>query len=384
MITNGFYYPNKIWKNKLHTIESTGAPAGSALLSFIVGNRRGGKSVGVGIFTLGDFFCYGYKSVLLRRYIKDFEDSKAPAMENFWNKSFQFISEFPDIVSKDEELKKLYPKPVLDSVDWNPDSHALTFQGHTAYIDGIPFCYPVAINLFNKTKNTNFDNVHNIIYDEFITEDGSRIPGEVNAVYNLYDTIARGRPDALQSTSIIFISNAITYNNDFFTELKLDREIRQDTKYILREDRAAQVEIVSNEIVSNSIQQSAFGKALKFGQIGKLYLGYAQGNTVKDDKSFIMKNAGAKKYLCNITYMGKIYAFYALDSGGFYMTDGEIQENFPVSYALRKEDHTGKTILLTGNLRTIVRKYKEAYNAGLLCFNSLRSKRAFMELYSLM
>ena len=384
MILNGFYYPNKIWKNKLHTIESTGAPGGSALLSFIVGNRRGGKSVGVGIFAIADFLCYGYKSVLLRRYIREFEDSKAPAMENFWQKSFPFISEFPSVVAKDEELKKLYPREVLDKVNWNPDEHELTFQGHTAYIDGIQFCFPVAINLFNKAKNSNFPDVHNIIYDEFIAEDGSRLSGEVNAIYNIYDTIARGRPDALQSTGIIFISNAVTYNNDFFTELKLDREIRKDTKYILREDRAAQVEIVTNEIVSNSILTSAFGKALQFGAVGQLYLGYSQGNAVKDDKSFLSRPSGAKKYLCNIKYDGNFYAFYSLESGGYYMTDDEIQENFPVSYALRREDHAGKTILLTGNLRTIVRKYKEAYNAGLLCFNSLRSKSAFMELYSFM
>ena len=56
MIKNGYYYPDWIWKHKLHKNEETGEYEGECTYCFIEGNRRAGKTVGVGIYTLNDFF----------------------------------------------------------------------------------------------------------------------------------------------------------------------------------------------------------------------------------------------------------------------------------------------------------------------------------------
>lgn len=357
MIKDGYYYPDWIWKNKLHKNETTGEYCGSCVYNFIEGNRRAGKSVGVGIYALQDFFRYGYKTVLLRRYLKDFENASKPAMENFWTKSWGFCPE--------------------------AEGHELTFEGHTAYIDGVIFSYPVAINLFNEYKNSNFDNVHTIIYDEYMTEQGTRLKGEVSALYNLYDTIARGRNDALLTTSVIFISNVVTAVNDFHVELGIDREIRKDTKRILRSEKGYCLEIVKNETVADGVLQSPIGRLMASGSMGRDYLGYSQGNQFKDNNDFVEKLTISKGvYLYNLIHEGKYYSVRLLpDMGLYYITDNAVNLQFPRCYAVTKDDHTVNTVIISGPLKHTMKQLKEAYNSGVLRFNSMRSKNMFLDIY---
>ena len=70
MIKDGYYYPDLIWKHKLHKDEKTGEFVGDCAFCFIEGNRRAGKSVGVGIYALQDYFKYGYQTALVRRYLR--------------------------------------------------------------------------------------------------------------------------------------------------------------------------------------------------------------------------------------------------------------------------------------------------------------------------
>lgn len=357
MIKNGYYYPDWIWKNKLHKNETTGEYEGSCVFNFIEGNRRAGKSVGVGIYSLNDYFDYGYKCVLLRRFLKDFENSSKPAMENFWTKSWNFCEKAA--------------------------GHELTFEGHSAYIDGDLFCYPVAINLFNDYKNSNFDNVHTIIYDEYMTEQGTRLKGEVSAVYNLYDTIARGRDDALETTSVIFISNVVTAVNDFHLELGIDREIRKDTKRIFRPEKGYCLEIVKNETVAESISKSPIGRLMASGAAGRDYLGYSQDNVFKDNNAFVGKvNLKGSVYLYNLIHEGKYYSVHLMpEKGLYYMTDKNINTQFPRCYAVTKDDHTINSVIVSGPLKGTLKQLKDAFNSGVLRFDTLRAKSVFMDLY---
>lgn len=376
MIIDGFYYPDWLWKNKLR-----GGMGGSCALNFCIGNRKAGKSVGVGLLSLADYFCYGYKTVLLRRYMRNFEDRKRPAMENFWEKSWCFLDELPEKIRKSPILHALYPDEVLNSVDWNPQNHELRFEAHTAFIDNEIFSYPVAINLFNDYKNSNFVNVHTIIYDEFITEDGSRLPGEVSAVYNLYDTIARGRDDALQTTSIIFISNAITLNSPFLVELGIDREMRRDTKRLYRPDASFCVEMVNNEVAADKMITSPIGRAMASGEAGRAYLGYSQSNTLKDNRDFIgPKPVGGSWCVYGFKIDGAVYYLWYCDDDVLFFSDRHVGDKTVPVLALTTDDHGIDTRLLTKNIG-ITKRIKKAYGARKIVFDNLRAKQAFLEIY---
>lgn len=354
---NKWYYPHWIWKHKLHKNEKTGEYDGECVFCFIEGNRRAGKSVGVGLACLEDFFKYGYKTVLLGR-TKDFFESKDKlGMESFWNKCFKYSP---------------YAK-----------EHILTFEGHHAYIDGEVFCYPVPINRFNAAKNRNFDNVHTIIYDEFMAEDGSNLPGEFTSILNIYDTIARGREDALQTTSVVFISNVATKISEFHVELEIDRVLRPDTKRLIRPEKSYCIEIVNNENVVDDVNVSGFGKLCRATNAGQLYLDYSQKNEARDNESFVdSKMYGEPTYLYNLFYNGKLYSVqFFQDSGIMYFSDAKINPQWPKTFSLTKEDHSIDMKLLTTDLKVKMDMLKKNYATGHLWFNSMRAKKTFLDIY---
>lgn len=382
MIRNGYYYPDWVWKNKPHVIESTGEFQGDCCFNMIVGNRRGGKSVGVGIFAIADFLLYGYKSVLIRRYDKHFSNSKAPAMQNFWKKCWNFREEFFEVVKSDEKLQEIYPLELIKKTDFV--EHELEFRDCHALIDGEIFCYPVMLNKFDDNKNNEYVNVHNILYDEFIPETAtSGLKDEFRAVANVFDTIARGRDHALETTGIVLMANAITNTNDFYTQFKVDRELRSDTKRLFRPERGWLLEVVHNEIAENEVRQSPFGKALASTVQGREYLGYSQGNITYDDNSFIDRLSGDLVYVLNLKYDKTTYALKLHEeSGMYYLTDEGVDKDFKRLYAITRDDHGEGSILLSGLQKKALSGYKAYFDQGLFRFNSLRTKNSFLEIYS--
>ena len=381
MILDGYFYPVDQWLDKIHKVESTGEYEGFSVDNYIVGNRQGGKTVGVGIMSIGDYLCYGYKSVLVRRFEKHFRDAQKPAMESFWLKAWPHKAEFKELVHKVPKLQKLYPLEIVDAIDW--DAHQIEFkEGHRAFIDGELFCYPASLNLFDDYKQADYFNVHNILYDEFVSENGERLSNEVEALNNLYDSFARNRDDALETTAIIYMSNSITDANQFFTEMGIDREIRKDTKKLKRPEKAYTYEKVFNQVAADKVANSAFGKKLMAGPRGRDYLGYSQGNEVKDDTSFVQTLKGDFHYIVNFRIDGKVYALKQhTDTRLFYFTDDKVDKNFHTCFALTMDDHTQGTFLINLEVRKHFAIYKSYYQSGYMRFNSMRSKNVFMEVY---
>lgn len=367
MILNTHFYPDWEWKNLIHFNEETRQYEGEAALAVIEGNRFGGKSVGVGIYCLEDYFKYGYRCCFVTRYKDDIEDSKIMPLESFWKKCWRFINSDRVRVPNIEE-------------------HQLTFKGHYAFIDGKLFCYPASLSVSGKTKTADFDNVRKIIFDEYISEDNRELPDEVTCIYRLYDTVARGREDALQTTAMIFISNCITKASTLKEELGISREVRSDTKRLDRgKEKGWIYERISNKAVSEKYNNSAIAKAQMCGDIGQAYSGYAQNNQFRDNENFVQLKPpkGTYDYICNITFNSEVYAvkYYRSDKR-FYFTDSEVKMNFPINYALTREDHTvDTTMILNNQIKMRLDSFKLNFCSGNFLFSSLKCKQVFMEIY---
>lgn len=367
MILNSHYYPDWIWKNKIHKNEETGEYEGNAAICVIEGNRLGGKSVGVGIYALEDYFKYGYRCCFVTRYKDDMEDSKILPLESFWKKCWRFINSdkvrVPDI-----------------------EEHELTFKGHYAYIDGKLFCYPASLSVSGKTKTADFDNVRTIIFDEYVSEDNRELPEEVTCIYRLYDTVARGREDALETTAMIFISNCITKASTLKEELGISREVRKDTKRLDRgKEKGWIYEKVFNQAVSEDYNKSPIAKAQKCGEIGRAYSGYAQNNEFRDNEDFVQPKPpkGTFVYMCNMMYMGKTYAikFYPKEAK-YYFTDEGIRDDIISSYAMTREDHSfNTTLVLDKRIKDRLNQFKLHFGVGDFLFSSLKTKQVFLEIY---
>lgn len=366
MILNSHYYPDWIWKRLAHYDEESKEYVGGAF-GVIEGNRFGGKSVGVGVYALEEFFKTGHKCVYTTRYKDDIEDSKVLPLESFWKKGWRFINSdkirIPDI-----------------------DDHVLTFKKHHAYIDGELFCYPASLSMSGKSKNGDYENVHKIIFDEYVAENSNELLNEVESIYRLYDTIARGREDALQTTSMIFISNCITKASSLKHDLGIDLLCREDTKRLDRSEEFGWCyEKVYNEAVTEKYNQSPIAKAQRCGDIGRAYAGYAQNNEFKDNDSFIDKKAPSGKglYLYNVTYNNKVYSFKYYERAGFvYMSSKDVDTSHPFNYAMTREDHTVDTsLILTPEVKQRLDQLKAHFSAGSLHFDNLKTKQVFMDIY---
>lgn len=367
MIKNGHFYPDWEWKNLIHYNEEKEEYEGEAAFAVIEGNRFGGKSVGVGVYALADYFNYGYRCCFVTRYKDDMEDSKILPLESFWKKAWRFIN------SDEERVPEI-------------EKHELSFKGHYAYIDGKLFCYPASLSVSGKTKTADFDNVRKIIFDEYVSEDNRELNDEVTCIYRLYDTIARGRDDALKTTSMIFISNCITKASTLKEELGISREVRPDTKRIDRgEEKGWIYERITNKAVSEEYNKSAIAKAQRCGDIGQAYSGYAQDNEFKDNENFVQVKPpkGNYTYMCNITYQGNVYAIkYYRKENKYYFTDKGVNEEFIYNYAMTKEDHSFNTsLILDKNIRDRLVQYKLHFGVGDFLFSSLKCKSVFMDIY---
>lgn len=361
MIKNGYYYPDWIWSKKADIDEETGEKKGEAVLCFIVGNRGGGKTVGVGLYTLADFINKGYQCALIRRNIKEFENSKT-STQAFWGKCLQYSEEM--------------------------EGHKITYKNNIAYIDGKVFCYPLALTDVNNIKNETFENVHTLIFDEFIAESGKEIRlkgmNELQIIFSILDTVARRREKAKDTTAVIFLSNAITKNNIYFNELGIDKILRDDTKRIDREKESGYVlEQVYNENVEKEVLESAFGKILQATKSGREYLGYSQGNKFKDNKDFIIpKPKGQKKYLYTLIYNAFNFSVQFSEDCNFWFLSDKVDYTFPRRIALTKEDHTLNTSLINNTYKEAFRGLKKIYENGDLYFESFRLKKIWEEVYN--
>ena len=367
MIKNSHYYPDWIWKNTIHKNETTGQYEGTAPVAVIEGNRFGGKSVGVGIYALMDYFNYGYRSCFVTRYKTDIEDQKILPFESFWKKSWRFLNSdairVPDL-----------------------DKHVLSFKGHYAFVDGMLFAYPASLSVSGKTKTADFENVHTIIFDEYISEDNMELQDEFTSIFRLYDTIARGRDDALLTTKMIFISNCITKASTLKEKLGMTKEIRLDSKRINRGAEKGWIyEQVFNKAVSENYMKSPIARTLMNCDEGQQYLGYAQSNEFKDNEAFVQFKPPKGNFvrMCYITYQGGVYSIkYYNKVKKFYFCDEENSNGSAPNFALTRDDHTSNTMLvLTPEMRNNLSQYKIHFGEGKMLFNSLKSKSVFMDIY---
>lgn len=401
MILNKYFYPDKQWLNAPHRVEPsgtyeidefteqkifTGEYEGDILAHFIQGNRKAGKTVGVGIFLIADFLLYGYQSVLLRRYISDFEKDKA--METFWMKSWPYRSEFPKVVAKHPGLQKLYPLELVRNFDWL--NHEIVFKNNQAIVDGKIMCYPATLYGKGPTAFKEagpFVDIHKIIYDEFIPEkDAPVIQGEVRKWAIIAETAARGRADALQTFGAIFISNAVTDDHQWAKEYDFKHTAKKDSHFFVKNpEKGFTLEKVENSAVSQEMEESALGTFLRGSTTGQAYLDYSQSNITQDDVTFVEKLTGDMRYLFNIKYEDSIYAMkFDLKTGLYYFTDEGVDKEFKNSYACTREDHSLDTVLITTTLRKRMLAIKLAYGSGQMRFADIMSKNVFMDIYTLL
>ena len=325
----------------------------NALLSFIITDRGLGKSYGAKKFVAKRFINKGKQFVYLRRYKSELKES----MIKNGNPLF-----FNQIIN-DPELK----------------NHKFSNKSDTMYIDGKLCGYAIPLSIANILKSATYDNVDTIIFDEFIIDKGCYhyLQNEVTQLLDVIETIAR-----LRDIRVIFLGNAISITNPYFTFFDLTLPYNSEVKIAKRDNKGNPLIIV---YYARDSKYREVKKATRFGQLidGTDYGKYAIDNEwLRDSKSFVRKKSKTCKFYFILILNKKYYGIWNDYKEGIMYISNDYDPNCPIIFAINSDDHNENTLLIRCRTSPFFKSIIEHYRLARLCFENQQIKNNVMNFIS--
>lgn len=305
---------------------------------FVLGNRSAGKS-------------FAWKCYCVDRFLKNKEQ-------------FIYMRRY------DNELGGV--KTLFDDISFKYPGVEFDCRGREIYINGDLAGYCVALSIAYKHKSKSYVNVGTIMYDEFLSETKRYIKDEVDLAMNFYQTVARGGGKAIRKVRFVFIANAVSVFNPYFTSLHITpkKGYTKTSSYV--------VEMFVNESVNEEISQSQFYNLIKDTRYGK----YAMNNEFYlDSNSFVerLKLSNSNKYVATLKYEDTLIAVYEFEE--FLYCCSKVNKQFPSRYAFTTRDHDLNYIMLYRNKQTPVLNYlRVAFQNAQMRFESIQIKATMFQI----
>ena len=328
----------------------------NALLNFIIGERGVGKSYGAKEFVADRFINKGKQFVYLRRY-------KTELKEAMMKKGHPIF--FEQIVYNEDGTKnKKY------------ENHKLTNKNDTMYIDDKLCGFAIPLSIANILKSSTYNNVDTIIFDEFIIDKGCYhyLQNEVEQLLDVIETVGR-----LRDIRIIFLGNAISITNPYFTYFNLSLPYNSDI-VVSKKDNKGNPLIIVNYI--KNLKYREVKKQSRFGQLidGTEYGKYAIDNKfLRDSKSFIRKKSKTSKFYFILVINGKHYGVWCDYKDGLMFISNDYDPNCPVIFSINPDDHNENTLLIRCRTSPFFKSIIEHYRLARLCFENQQIKNNVMQ-----
>lgn len=198
----------------------------NALLNILIGERGVGKTYGASEFVIRDFLKRSNQFAYIRRYKSELKDS---------------VPSFYDPLNSNNAFP----------------NHILSTKGRKFYVDNQIAGYAMTLSTAQDLKSTNFSKVKNIIFDEFIIEEGQKkfyLQNEVLTFLNLLETIGR-----MRDIRVFMLGNpANIYTNPYFVYFDLKLPFNNDIK--LFKDNLILLQYMKNEKYRQAKKESKFRK----------------------------------------------------------------------------------------------------------------------------
>lgn len=328
----------------------------NALMTYIIGERGVGKSYGAKEFVADRFINKGKQFVYLRRY-------KTELKEAMMKKGHPIF--FEQIVYNEDGTKnKKY------------ENHKLTNKNDTMYIDDKLCGFAMPLSIANILKSSTYNNVDTIIFDEFIIDKGCYhyLQNEVEQLLDVIETVGR-----LRDIRIIFLGNAISITNPYFTYFNLSLPYNSDI-VVSKKDNKGNPLIIVNYI--KNLKYREVKKQSRFGQLiaGTEYGKYAIDNEfLRDSKSFIRKKSKTSKFYFILVINGKHYGVWCDYKDGLMFISNDYDPNCPVIFSINPDDHNENTLLIRCRTSPFFKSIIEHYRLARLCFENQQIKNNVMQ-----
>ena len=317
----------------------------NALLNFIIGERGVGKSYNSKIFVAQRFIKRKKQFVYLRRYKTELKE----AMMKNGNPVFF------DQIKKDERLK----------------CHKLSNKKDTMYIDDKLCGFAMPLSVANILKSSTYENVDTIIFDEFIIDKGNYhyLQNEVIQLLDVIETVAR-----LRDIRVIFLGNAISITNPYFTFFNLTLPYNSEIKTF--KDGLIAVQYIKNLKYREIKKNTRFGKLIDGTEYGK----YAIDNEfLRDSKSFIKKKTKNCKFYFILIINTKYYGIWCDYKNGLMFISNDYDPNCPVIFSINPDDHNENTLLIRCRTSPFFKSIIEHFRLARLCFENQQIKNIVMQ-----
>lgn len=129
-------------------------------------------------------------------------------------------------------------------------------NGNKFYCDDKICGHSMRLSTAQDLKSSNFNKVKNIIFDEFIIEEGQKkyyLKNEVFTFLNLLETIGR-----LRDIRVFMLANSVTITNPYF--LYFDLHLPYNNDIVTFKDGLILVQYMKNEEYRKNKKESKFGR----------------------------------------------------------------------------------------------------------------------------
>ena len=318
----------------------------NAFITFIITERGLGKSYGAKKFVAKHFLKKHKQFVYLRRYKTELK--KAMNKNGFWKQ-----------IINDPELK----------------GHKFKNEKETMYIDDQLCGFAIPLSIANILKSSTYDDVDTIVFDEFLIDKGNYhyLQNEVIQLLDVIETVAR-----LRDIRVIFLGNAISITNPYFTFFNLSLPYNSDVKIAKRDNKGNPLIVVY--YARNTVYREV-KKASRFGQLieGTEYSKYAIDNEMlRDSKSFIRKKSKTCKFYYILVLNGKHYGIWCDYQNGMMFVSNDYDPNCPVMFSINPDDHNESTLMIRCRTSPFFKSLIEHYRVARLCFENQQIKNNVM------
>lgn len=319
----------------------------NALLTFIITERGLGKSYGAKKFVAKRFIKKKKQFVYLRRYKTEIK--KAMNDNKFWEQ-----------ILPDHDLK----------------GHKFKNDADKMYIDNKVCGYAMPLSVANILKSSSFEQVDTIIFDEFLIDKGHYhyLPNEVTQLLDVIETVGR-----LRDIRVIFLGNAISVTNPYFTYFNLSLPYNSDVKISKRDNDGNPLIVVyygKNEKYREVKKATRFGQLIKDTEYGEYAI---DNNFLRDSKSFIKKKSKQCKFYFILVINGKSYGVWCDYKEGMIYISNDYDPNCPVRFSINHNDHDENTLLIRCRTSPFFKSIIDHYRLARLCFENQQIKNNVME-----
>lgn len=314
----------------------------NAMINILIGERGVGKTYGATKFVVNQFLKKGEQFCYIRRYKPEIKK----AIPNFF-----------ESVINNNEFK----------------GHHLYTKGNTFYCDDQVIGYAMTLATAQDLKSANFSKVKNIIFDEFIIEQGQKkyyLKNEVFTFLNLLETIGR-----LRDIRVFMLANSASITNPYFVFFDISMPYNNDIK--LFKNGTILLQYMKNEEYREVKKKTRFGQLIS----GTPFEDYAVNNKfIDDDRTFIEKKKGSAKFSFAFIYNSVYYGVWYDYLEGCIYVSFDYDKSTPFVFALTLSDHSPNTMLINSAKKyNCWKSFIENFNLGNVRYENIKIKNVVTE-----